>query len=112
MTAGGQGPNVRPRCLLSMRPERDTRGACKPVSMGVAKFRLDLLRAFADNPGRHTTEDVGKLVGADERGLGYDEIKGVLDGLLDARLVVWEAGGEHLWRISAQGRDHLASARG
>jgi len=46
------------------------------------------------------------------KGLGFEEAKVALDGLLEADLVVWEAGGEnHIWRISSGGRDYLTSSR-
>lgn len=79
--------------------------------MHPTEFRLALLAALQEN-GRETTNGLMALVGAEDKGLGYEETKAALDGLLDADLVVWEAGGEnHLWRISVGGRDYLASAR-
>lgn len=79
--------------------------------MNPTEFRLELLAALEEN-GRETTDRLMALVGAEEKGLGYEETKAALDGLLQADLVIWEAGGEnHLWRISPSGRDYLASAR-
>lgn len=70
-----------------------------------------MLAALEEN-GRETTDGLMALVGAEEKGLGFEETKAALDGLLEADLVVWEAGGEnHMWRISPSGRDYLASSR-
>jgi ketosteroid isomerase-like protein len=56
---------------------------------------------------------LGRTSGRHDQGLGHEETKAALDGLLDADLVVWEAGGtDHLWRISPRGRDLLSRARG
>lgn len=53
------------------------------------------------------TDGLMALVGAEEKGLGFEETKAALDELLEADLVVWEAGGEnHMWRISS-GRPRL-----
>ncbi|HEY7949944.1 MAG TPA: hypothetical protein VID51_03810 [Solirubrobacterales bacterium] len=85
--------------------------AGKLTAMHPTEFRLELLAALQEN-GRETTDGLMALVGAEDKGLGYEETKAALDGLLDTDLVVWEAGGEnHLWRISTGGRDYLASAR-
>jgi hypothetical protein len=79
--------------------------------MNPTVFRLELLAALEEN-GRQTTDGVMALVGTEEKGLGFEETKAALDGLLEADLVIWEAGGEnHLWRISTGGHDYLASAR-
>jgi len=79
--------------------------------MNPMEFRLELLAALEEN-GRETTDGLMALVGAEEKGLGFEETKAALDGLLEADLVVWEAGGEnHMWRISLGGRDYLASSR-
>ena len=79
--------------------------------MHSTQFRLELLAALEEN-GRETTDGLMALVGTEEKGLGFVETKAALDGLLEADLVVWEAGGEnHMWRISSGGRDYLASAR-
>jgi hypothetical protein len=79
--------------------------------MDPTEFRLELLAALEEN-GRQTTDGLMALVDAEEKGLGFEETKAALDGLLEADLVVWEAGGEnHLWRIGPSGRDYLASAR-
>jgi hypothetical protein len=79
--------------------------------MNPTEFRLELLAALEEN-GRETTDGLMGLVGAEEKGLGFEETKAALDGLLEADLVVWEAGGEnHPWRISPGGRAYLASSR-
>jgi len=79
--------------------------------MNPTEFRLELLAALEEN-GRETTDGLMGLVDAEEKGLGFTETKAALDGLLEADLVVWEAGGEnHMWRISPNGRDYLASSR-
>jgi hypothetical protein len=79
--------------------------------MNPTEFRLELLAALEEN-GRETTDGLMGLVDAEEKGLGFEETKGALDGLLEADLVVWEAGGEnHMWRISLSGHDYLASSR-
>ncbi|HEY5053374.1 MAG TPA: hypothetical protein VII45_08190, partial [Solirubrobacterales bacterium] len=68
--------------------------------MNPTEFRLELLAALEES-GRQTTDGLMALVGAEDKGLGFEETKAALDGLLEADLVVWEAGGEdHLWRIS------------
>ena len=77
--------------------------------MNIAEFRLDLLRVLQDHEGAHFTEDVARLVEAERRGIPLEEVKHALDGLADADLIVWEARGDHAWRISAIGRDYLAS---
>jgi RIO-like serine/threonine protein kinase len=56
-----------------------------------------------------TTAEVAEEVGAEARGLPEEEVKHALDGLFDARMVVWEARGEIAWRISAQGQDYLTA---
>lgn len=82
------------------------------VVMNITQFRLDLLQALYED-GRQETEDLARLVKADDLGLQVGDVKSALDGLLEANLVIWEAGGDvHLWRISPQGRDYLAAARG
>jgi len=79
--------------------------------MNPTEFRLELLAALEEN-GRETTNGLIALVGAEGKGLGFEETKAALDGLLEAELIVWEAGGEnHMWRISPGGRDYLASSR-
>ena len=78
--------------------------------MCIAEFRLDLLQALHDHPGAQFTEDIARFVDAEGRGIPLDEVKHALDGLVDADLVVWEARGDHAWRISPAGRDYLASA--
>ncbi|HEX5034445.1 MAG TPA: hypothetical protein VFW62_08205, partial [bacterium] len=81
------------------------------MAMNPTQFRLDLMAAMDEN-GRSTTEELMGYVKAEELGLGYEETKAALDGLLEGDLIVWEAGGEHhLWRLSPQGRDYLATAR-
>lgn len=76
----------------------------------ITEFRLVLLLTLYEN-GRQSTNGVAELAGAEKHGYSADETKAALDGLLEAGLVVWEAGGEdHLWRISPHGRDYLATA--
>ena len=79
--------------------------------MDPGDYRARLLAALEEN-GRQTTDALIDAVG-EEQGLGYEETKAALDGLADADLVVWEAGGtDHLWRISPHGRDFLSRAHG
>lgn len=62
--------------------------------------------------GRQSTDDLCQLIGADDRGLGFDVVEAALEGLVDADKLRAESSPEdRLWTLSGQGRLYFEQIR-